>query len=60
MLSLFIRPRRTWVRATSDGTTTVVEVGALDRVPRDGLPEDLTGFIDRLASALDSPAGRTP
>lgn len=60
MLSLFIRPRRTWVRATSDGTTTVVEVGALDRVPRDGLPEDLTGFIDRLASALDSSAGRTP
>ncbi|GAA1740978.1 cytochrome c biogenesis protein ResB [Aeromicrobium alkaliterrae] len=53
VLSLFIRPRRTWVRATSDGSRTVVEVAALDRVPRDDLPDDLTAFIDRLRDEIE-------
>ncbi|MFT4189712.1 MAG: cytochrome c biogenesis protein ResB [Aeromicrobium sp.] len=53
VLSLFVRPRRTWVRARRDGSRTVVEVAALDRVPRDDLPEDLTAFIGRLRAAVD-------
>jgi cytochrome c biogenesis protein len=32
LLSLFIRPRRTWVRIRDEGQRTVVEVAALDRV----------------------------
>jgi cytochrome c biogenesis protein len=32
LASLFIRPRRTWVRATPSGGRTLVEVAALDRV----------------------------
>jgi cytochrome c biogenesis protein len=32
LCSLFIRPRRTWVRVRRAGRRTVVEVGALDRV----------------------------
>ena len=32
LLSLFIRPRRTWVRVRDEAGSTVVEVAALDRV----------------------------
>ena len=32
LCSLFIRPRRTWVRVRPEGESTVVEVAALDRV----------------------------
>lgn len=52
MLSLSIRPRRTWVRARRDGSRTVVEVAALDRVPRDDLPADLDDYMKRLRAAL--------
>jgi cytochrome c biogenesis protein len=31
LCSLFIRPRRTWVRVRGEGRRTVVEVAALDR-----------------------------
>ena len=60
ILSLFIRPRRTWVRAVSDGSRTVVEAAALDRVPRDDLPDDLTSFIDRLRDELEPQEKKTP
>lgn len=52
VLSLIIRPRRTWVRARQDGSVTQVEVAALDRVPRDDLPDDLGDVIRRLKDAL--------
>jgi cytochrome c biogenesis protein len=63
ILSLSIKPRRTWVRARrgqgsralgGDGSAsvTVVEVAVLDRVPRDDLPADLDDLLERLRSAL--------
>lgn len=52
MASLLVRPRRTWVRARRDGSRTVVEVAALDRVPRDDLPADLDDFLTRLRDGL--------
>ncbi len=56
VLSLFVRPRRIWVRAKSDGTMTYVEAAALDRVPRDELPDDLSQFVARLREAVDERA----
>ncbi len=53
IVSLFVRPRRTWIRIERDGSRTVVDVGALDRVQRDDLPGDLTDFIDRLRREID-------
>ena len=52
VLSLYVRPRRTWVRARREGSRTVVEVAALDRVPRDDLPADLDVYMKRLRAAL--------
>ncbi|WP_375002027.1 cytochrome c biogenesis protein ResB [Aeromicrobium sp. CTD01-1L150] len=52
VLSLLVRPRRTWVRSRREGSRTVVEVAALDRVPRDDLPDDLDDLLDRLRVAL--------
>ncbi|MFT4299237.1 MAG: cytochrome c biogenesis protein ResB [Aeromicrobium sp.] len=54
VLSLFVRPRRTWVRVCRDGSRTVVEVAVLDRVPRDDLPGDLSAFIDRFRDAVET------
>jgi len=51
-LSLMVRPRRTWIRARRDGSRTVVEVAALDRVPRDDLPADLDEFLSRFRAEL--------
>lgn len=51
--SLLVRPRRTWIRARRDGSRTVVEVAALDRVPRDDLPADLDEFLSRFRAELD-------
>ncbi|MGJ9413278.1 cytochrome c biogenesis protein ResB [Aeromicrobium sp. CF4.19] len=51
ILSLVIRPRRTWVRSRRDGSRTVVEVAGLDRVPRDDLPDDLDDLLERLRVA---------
>jgi cytochrome c biogenesis protein len=47
--SLFIRPRRLWVRATrsADGTT-LVEVAGLDRSSGGDLADDLTAFVAAL------------
>lgn len=51
-LSLFIRPRRTWIRAHRDGTRTVVEVAVLDRVARDDTGEDAQAAIDQIVGVL--------
>jgi cytochrome c biogenesis protein len=48
--SLFIRPRRTWVRLRPDGGRTVVEVAALDRVSG-GDPD---AHVADVASHLDA------
>jgi cytochrome c biogenesis protein len=53
-LSLFVRPRRIWVRTRRDAGVTVVEVAALDRVPRDDLPGDVVGLITDIQTALGS------
>lgn len=52
VLSLSIRPRRTWIRARRNQSRTVVEVAALDRVPRGDLPSDLDDFLTRLRESL--------
>ena len=59
--SLFIRPRRLWVRATrtADGET-LVEVAGLDRSAGGDLSDDLTAFVAALqgaATARDKTAG---
>jgi cytochrome c biogenesis protein len=46
VLSLLIRPRRTWVRVSR----TVIEVAALDRVPRSG--RDLDDHVRRLQEEI--------
>jgi cytochrome c biogenesis protein len=46
--SLFIRPRRTWVRAHADDGRTVVEVAALDRVSGG----DPNAHVDEVTTAL--------
>ncbi|UPK74646.1 cytochrome c biogenesis protein ResB [Nocardioidaceae bacterium SCSIO 66511] len=54
MLSLYIRPRRTWVRVrrlddgSDGGSRTVVEVAALDRVPRGDPAGELDTFVEKL------------
>ncbi|MBA4607892.1 cytochrome c biogenesis protein ResB [Aeromicrobium sp. Marseille-Q0843] len=50
--SLLVRPRRTWIRARAEGSRTVVEVAALDRVPRDDLPAELDDLMSRLHAEL--------
>jgi cytochrome c biogenesis protein len=52
-LSLFIRPRRVWVRVRRvDGAPTVVEVAGLDRADaRAGLSEDVSDLADVLAGS---------
>jgi cytochrome c biogenesis protein len=49
--SLFIRPRRTWVRARSDGQGTLVEVAVLDRAGGD----DVSTKLADLVAALQRP-----
>lgn len=51
MLSLFIRPRRVWVRARTEGSGTLVEVAGLDRSEGG----DLDGELAALAAALGGP-----
>jgi cytochrome c biogenesis protein len=46
--SLFIRPRRTWVRARDVRGRTVVEVAGLDRVSGGDLATDLDDVVARL------------
>ncbi|WP_019143738.1 cytochrome c biogenesis protein ResB [Aeromicrobium massiliense] len=53
ILSLAIKPRRTWIRARREGSRTIVEVAALDRVPRGDVTGDLDDLLERLA--LEAP-----
>lgn len=56
--SLFIRPRRIWVRARREGGVTMVEVGALDRSGGG----DVTDVLAEVVAALrgtDDPDGLT-
>jgi cytochrome c biogenesis protein len=52
VLSLLIRPRRTWVRVSR----TVIEVAALDRIARGG--RDLDEHVRRVADAVRSNPGQ--
>ena len=47
--SLFIRPRRIWVRATARTGGTFIEIGGLDRSPRDDLDEEVTSIAEQLS-----------
>lgn len=47
--SLFIRPRRVWVRARRDGDVTMVEVAALDRSGGG----DVVPVLEELVAELD-------
>ncbi len=59
ILSLAVRPRRTWVRARRDGSRTIVEVAALDRVPRGDVTGDLDDLLERLHESLGAPKEKT-
>ena len=54
--SLFIRPRRIWVRTRREGGRTLVEVAGLDR----SAGGDLSGEIDGLAAVLRTQTARPP
>jgi cytochrome c biogenesis protein len=54
LCSLFIRPRRTWLRIRRNGGRTVVEIAALDRVAGG----DPAAHVDTVAEAL-RPVGST-
>jgi cytochrome c biogenesis protein len=54
--SLFIRPRRVWVRARRDGDGTLVEVAALDRSGGG----DVAVVVDELVTALQGPPQPEP
>jgi cytochrome c biogenesis protein len=56
LCSLFIRPRRIWVRTRSEGGRTLVEVGGLDR----SAGGDLSGEMDGLVAVLQPASPRTP
>ncbi len=56
LASLFIRPRRIWVRTRRVGGATVVEVAGLDR----SSGGDLSTEVDALTEALNPPEGTTP
>lgn len=51
--SLFIRPRRTWVRVRREGGRTVVEIAALDRASGG----DPAAHVQQVAGALRDPIG---
>ena len=60
ILSLSIKPRRTWIRARREGSRTVVDVAVLDRVPRDDLPADLDDFLQRFRESLGESVEENP
>ncbi len=59
MVSLTIKPRRTWIRTRRNGSRTVVDIAVLDRVPRDDLPADLDDFLERFKNALGDTEEKT-
>ena len=48
IISLSIRPRRTWIRTRRKGARTVVEVAGLDRVSRGDLAADIDALLEQL------------
>ncbi|MGH3360338.1 MAG: cytochrome c biogenesis protein ResB, partial [Nocardioidaceae bacterium] len=66
MMSLYIRPRRTWVRVRrldagdGGGSRTVVEVAGLDRVSRGDLAADLDAFVEKLQQTTGTAQEDTP
>ena len=54
--SLFIRPRRVWVRARRDGDVTMVEVAALDRSGGGDVVPVLEELVAELHPAVPPPA----
>jgi len=61
-LSLFVRPRRVWVRVPPAGAgPRVVEVGGLDRADaRAGLTEDVAELAAELSGASPGPGAASP
>jgi cytochrome c biogenesis protein len=57
LASLFVRPRRMWVRARREGGRTLVEVAGLDRSAGGDLTEEIETFT---ASLQPTPTGQTP
>lgn len=51
--SLFIRPRRAWVRVGSRGGRTLVEVGGLDRSAGGDLAQEIDQLEDQLRRSCD-------
>ena len=54
LASLFVRPRRIWLRTRREGDRTIVEVAGLDR----SSGGDLTGELDQILAALDTEESR--
>jgi len=52
--SLFIRPRRVWVRARREGDETVVEVAGLDRSSGGDVATELDEIVAALKTAADT------
>ncbi|MFL6064043.1 MAG: cytochrome c biogenesis protein ResB [Friedmanniella sp.] len=61
-LSLFVRPRRVWVRVSErPGGGSVLEVGGLDRADaRAGLTEDVAELAEELSGRSRDPAHASP
>ncbi|ROR89499.1 cytochrome c biogenesis protein ResB [Nocardioides aurantiacus] len=62
LASLFVRPRRVWVRARREGGRTLVEVAGLDRSAGGDLSGELDALVGRLrpADAATPATTRTP
>jgi cytochrome c biogenesis protein len=56
MGSLFVHPRRTWVRVREQDGRTVVEVAGLDRGPERGLGDEIQAVTAQLKPGV-KPAG---
>ena len=60
LASLFIRPRRIWVRARREGGRTLVEVAGLDRTAGGDLTDEIEAFAAlSLAEPRPAPPGQT-
>lgn len=59
--SLYIRPRRTWVRVAEHDGRTVVEAAGLDRVSGGDLESALAGWVDQMRDRTEQrPAQKEP
>jgi cytochrome c biogenesis protein len=60
LCSLFIRPRRIWVRTRREGGRTLVEVAGLDRSAGGDLSGEIDGLVAALQPARPRPADGPP